>query len=223
MQAQAPSNTSIKLSSAKFSEIVMNVDDFYNLACRNGYFMPKRSCSAINELMILNIIQKQYWCPKYADIKLLPCVKAPTKSDLISKLQAFCAKKKLNIAWIDELHMPDKQWLVQVLATVAPEDEIFRKDYVAPPVRKRMRDIETIVLPKELLENMPVSTSKVKARRLKIMSEAFAAEKVQRLRDMRKHIEDEILEQEVRRDRYVQMKRAREKNVEEEKKLGGYN
>ena len=90
--------------------------------------------------------------------------------------------------------MPDKQWLVQVLATLSPEDEIFKKDYVAPPIRKRLRDIETIVLPKELFENMPQSMSKVKARRLKIMSEAFAAEKVHKLRDMRKHIEDEILE-----------------------------
>ena len=84
--------------------------------------------------------------------------------------------------------MPDKHWLVQVLATLSPDDEIFAKDYVAPPVRKRLRDIETILLPKELFEKMPVSTSKVKARRLKIMSEAFAAERVHRLRDMRKQI-----------------------------------
>jgi hypothetical protein len=34
------------------------------------------------------------------------------------------------------------------------------------------------------------------------MSEAFATEKASRLKDMRKTLEDEIIEQEVRRDKY---------------------
>jgi hypothetical protein len=83
---------------------------------------------------------------------------------------------------------------VDVLATVDPENEIFKKDYVAPPVRKRLRDIETNILPNELFEGLPQSTSKVKARRLKIMSEAFAKEKTVRLREMQKDIAEEILE-----------------------------
>ena len=81
-----------------------------------------------------------------------------------------------------------------MLATLSPDDEIFRKDYVAPPIRKRQRDIETIILPKEIFEGLPKSTSKVKARRLKVVSEAFAAEKAARLKEMRKQIDDEIIE-----------------------------
>ena len=61
-----------------------------------------------------------------------------------------------------------------MLATLKPDDEIFKKDYVAPLVRKRLQDVETIQLPKEIFEGLPKSTRKVKARRLKIMSEAFA-------------------------------------------------
>ena len=57
--------------------------------------------------------------------------------------------------------MPDKQWLVQVLGTLSPDDAIFAKDYVAPPVRKRLRDIETILLPKELFENMQIGRAHV--------------------------------------------------------------
>ena len=41
------------------------------------------------------------------------------------------------------------------------------------------------------------------------MSEAFAAEKASRLKDMRKTLEDEIIEQEVRRDNNQQMKKPR--------------
>ena len=106
----------------------------------------------------------------------------------------ICAKKKFNVAWIDEKHTPDKDWLVNVLATLDPENEIFNKDYVPPPIRKRMKDIETIVLRNELFEGLPLSTSKNKSRRLKIVSEAFAAEKASRLKEMRRNIEDEIIE-----------------------------
>jgi len=65
------------------------------------------------------------------------------------------------------------------------------------------------VLPNELFEGLPKSNSKVKARRLKIMSEAFAAEKVSSLQETRKHLENQILEQEIRRDKYHQMKKAK--------------
>ena len=114
--------------------------------------------------------------------------------------------------------------MISVLSTLNPEDEIFRKDYVAPPVRKRMRDIETIVLPNELFTDLPKSTSKVKARRLKIMSEAFAAEKASRLQAVQKEIFEEIVIQQDKMDKYQQLKRAKVMELpsrihEEEKKM----
>jgi hypothetical protein len=173
---------------------VKDINDFYNAALRNEYFLLKRSSSAVNEIMLFNVLQGLYWCPKFTDMKMKACVKAPVKDVLLQKIETLCAAKQYNIAWIDFQHMPDKDWMVKVIATLNPDDEIFRKDYVAPPVRKRLQDIETIVLPNEIFEGLPKSKSKVKARRLKIMSEAFAAEKASRLKEMRKNIDDEILE-----------------------------
>ena len=186
--------SSTAMSTAKFSTLVKCFDDLYEMAKRNDYYLPEKSSSSMNELSLLNIVQKIYWCPKVQDMRLKNCVKAPLKEVLLDKLRKICMAKGYNIAWIDETHTPDKKWLVDVLATVDPENEIFKKDYVAPPVRKRLRDIETIVLPNELFEGLPQSTSKVKARRLKIMSEAFAKEKTVRLREMQKDIAEEILE-----------------------------
>ena len=143
--------------------------------------------------MLYNIIQGNYWCPKTEEIRMKNCVKAPLKDVLIEKLTALCLEKSLNVAWIDAQHSPDKKWLVTVLATLNPGDEIFKKDYVSPPTRKRLRHIETIVLPNKFFEDMPKSTSKVKARRLKIVSEAFAAEKANRLKDMQKAIYEKIV------------------------------
>ena len=212
-----------KMSSSAFSQYVMSIADLYDMAVRNGYYMPKQSCSAVNELMLFNVLQGKYWCPKTDEIRMKSIVKAPLKEVILSKLMQVCTARNLNIAWIDEAHSPNKEWLVHVIATLDPHNEIFRKDYVPPPIRKRLRDIETIVLPNELFEGLPKSTSKVKARRLKIMSEAFAAEKASRLKDMRKTLEDEIIEQEVRRDKYQQIKRPKLMSdnplrIEEEKK-----
>ncbi len=161
MNTAAATTATKMMSSSKFSEFVMSMDDLYNMAVRNGFFLPKRKSSAINEIMIYNILQGHYWCPKYSEMRMLPCPKAPLKETLLGKLETLCFSKNYNIAWIDTQHMPDKEWMVSVLATLKPDDEIFRKDYVAPPVRKRQKDIETIILPNQLFENLPKSMSKV--------------------------------------------------------------
>jgi len=214
-----------KLTSAAFSDYIKDVHDLYVAALRNQYFLPKESSSAVNELMLHQVLQGVYWCPRYADIKLVPCVKAPVKEVLVAKARALCAARGHNVAWIDDKHQPDKAWLVAVIATLDPADEIFRKDYVAPPVRRRLQDVETIVLPDEIFAGLPKSKSKNKARRLKIVSQAFAVEKATRLREIRRTIDQEILEQEVRVDELRQRQQpkmmpppSRARDQEEEKR-----
>ena len=135
-----------------------------------------------------------YWCPKTDDIRMKSIVKAPLKEVILSKLMQVCTARKLNIGWIDEKHSPNKEWLVNVIATVDPSNEIFRKDYVPPPIRQRLQDIETIVLPNEVFDGLPKRTSKVKSRKLKVISEALATEKASRLKEMKRTIDDEIIE-----------------------------
>ncbi len=50
-----------KMSSSAFSQYVMSIADLYDMAVRNGYYMPKQSCSAVNELMLFNVFQEKYW------------------------------------------------------------------------------------------------------------------------------------------------------------------
>jgi hypothetical protein len=53
-----------KMSSSDFSKFVMGVEDLYNAALRNGYYLPNQNSSCINECTLLNILKKDYWCPK---------------------------------------------------------------------------------------------------------------------------------------------------------------
>ena len=123
------------MSSSAISQYVMSIQDLYDMAVRNGYFMPKQTCSAVNELMLFNVLQGKYWCPKTEDIRMKSIVKAPLKEVILSKLMQVCIDRNLNIAWIDDAHSPNKEWLVHVIATLDPTNEIFRKDYMPQPIR----------------------------------------------------------------------------------------
>jgi len=149
---------------------------------RNGYYLPLEKSSAVCEVMILQILQGVYWCPKYEQIRMKPCPRPPTKDALVFKLMEVCDLESYNIAWIDDKRLPDKKWLLDMLVTLSPTDPIFNKYYVAP---KPLKDVETILLPPDLLEDMPHSKSKAKARRLKVVSEAFAQEKTNCLKQLR--------------------------------------
>ena len=90
MTEAASNNTSKKMSSSKFSEFVMSMDDLYDMALRNGFYLPKRKSAAINEIMLFNILQGHYWCPKFQEIRLQSCLKPPMKEVLFSKILEIC-------------------------------------------------------------------------------------------------------------------------------------
>jgi hypothetical protein len=167
--------------------------ELYDSAIRNGYYLPKYKSGIITENYLTNVILGEIFCPKFSDIKLLPCPSPPDKETLIKWVNNIKSPtgKTFGIGYDD--HTPNKDWLVVILSTYRSDLKIFKKDYVAPPVRKRMRDIETIVLPDELFADMPKSTSKLKARRLKVVGQAFEAEKVNRLKETQKHFYEEII------------------------------
>lgn len=145
-----PAAAQTAMSSAQFGKHILCVGDLYNAALRNGYHLPMKSSSAINELMLVNVLKGLYWCPKAEHIRVKNCVKAPVKETLMGKLVSICLAKQFNIGWIDATHVPDKKWMVDIIGTFDPENEIFKKDYVAPSIRKRLKDVETIELPAEI-------------------------------------------------------------------------
>ena len=79
--------SSTAMSTAKFSTLVKCFDDLYEMAKRNDYYLPEKSSSSMNELSLLNIVQKIYWCPKTHEIRLKNCVKSPLKEVLMDKLR----------------------------------------------------------------------------------------------------------------------------------------
>lgn len=104
-----------KVTSSSFAGYIKKIAELNNLAMRNGYYFPSQKSSPVNELMVFQVLQGQYWCPKYADIKLKLCVRAPVKNVLIEKVMTFAKSNGLNVTSIDSVQHPDKDCLVTVL------------------------------------------------------------------------------------------------------------
>ena len=53
------------MMSAKFSEFVLSIDDLYNMDIRNGFYLPKQSSSAVNELMLPTTSKRTTGAPSF--------------------------------------------------------------------------------------------------------------------------------------------------------------
>ena len=97
-------------------------------------------------------------CPKYRDIKLLPCPRPPDKEVLIKYAEKAMAdySKSLGI----------KVRLLSIISTFDNQCEIFKKSYVPPPRIERIENKAKVSLPTDFLEGLPVSRKKHKVRRL---------------------------------------------------------
>jgi hypothetical protein len=99
---------------------------------------------------------------------------------------------------VDETHMPDKRWLLDFIATLAPHDEIFKKNYLPPVKETKLSELKTISLPSHFLQDLPQSTRHSRRKGLRISKEGIAGQKLERMKRLRKQIGDRILEEEVK-------------------------
>lgn len=63
----------VKLTVGEFSKLVVNTRDMYEAMVRNGWYLPRFKSTMITELYMNNVMSGKAFCPKFEDIKLLPC------------------------------------------------------------------------------------------------------------------------------------------------------
>lgn len=68
------------------------VDDYHEILLRNEYFLPKKS-SWMTKKQMLAIFLGNQWCPKYPNLVIRPCPKAPSKELLIEHVNKEIEKK----------------------------------------------------------------------------------------------------------------------------------
>ena len=154
--------------------------ELYDSAIRNGYYLPKYKSGIITENYLTNVILGEIFCPKFSDIKLLPCPSPPDKETLIKWVNNIKSPtgKTFGIGYDD--HTPNKDWLVVILSTYRSDLKIFKKDYVAPPRVVKSEDKPNIALPSDFLDNLPPTRKKTKAKRLTLISKGKKEGQIER-------------------------------------------
>jgi hypothetical protein len=128
----------------------------------------------ITEEYMRNVFTGKAYCPKYSEIKMLPCPRPPTVDVLLKKFHRICKDQNLVLVGVDESHMPDKQWLLNFIATLTFQDEIFKKNYLPPVKETKLSELKTINLPANFFQDLPQSTRRSRRKGLRIQKEGIA-------------------------------------------------
>jgi len=122
-----------------------------------------------NEEYMRQVIKGSSWCPLLAKITMLGCPRPPNKSVLLEKFWNFIHFNRFDLSCVyTDKHIPDKRWLLDVLATYCPEDEIFKKSYNPPERASKLSEIKTIEVPVDFMKDLPFSKRKTKRKGLRI-------------------------------------------------------
>ena len=105
-----------------------------------------------------------------------------------------------HTAGVDDVHIPDKRWLLDVIGTFAPDDEIFKKDYMPPARKNKLSEIKAIELPPSFLQDLSESTRRSKRKGLRLAKDGLAAQRLKRLRSLQKQIGDRIITEEAKKE-----------------------
>lgn len=135
---------------AAFKRYIGCREDLWEAAFRNGFVLPKVNASICTEEYLRKVIDEVYYCPKDVEIKSKNCFAPPSKQTLLEKLKKVAVTMKIDLGITDK-HVPDKSWMVKVLANLNCKDEIFAKDYIPPPVKRKKDDPKVISLPSGFL------------------------------------------------------------------------
>jgi hypothetical protein len=169
---------------AEFTRVISGKAELYESAIRNGFKLPSYKSGIVTETYITSVILGEIYCPKYSDIRLLPCPRPPDKDTLIGYARQIKIPGNKSLGIGDDDHTPDKEWLLMLLSTHKPDLKIFKKDYVAPPRVPKIDEKPSISLPSDFLKDLPVSRKKTKAKRLAIISKGKTESKLEHTKTM---------------------------------------
>jgi hypothetical protein len=155
----------------------------------------------VTEEFMRNVITGAAWCPLRKKIVMLGCPRPPTKHVLLEKFWDYVDTNQLKLVGVDrDKHSPDKRWLLDILATFTPSDEIFAKNYNPPERESKLSEIKTIEVPVDFMKDLPLSRRKSRRKGLRMQKEGLRVQKKMRLRMMQKKYADALLDEEVKED-----------------------
>jgi len=158
-----------------FTQLIRNTRDLYEACERNGYYLPKFKSTMITEDYMRHVMIGKSFCPKRVDIRMLPCPRPPNKEKLVEMFRVLAEHNEWRLIGFDDKHVPDKRWLLDVIATYAPDAPIFAKDYLPPVKASKLSEIKSIEVPLDFIRGLPLSQRKNRRKGLRLQKEGLRA------------------------------------------------
>ena len=129
-----------------------------------------------------------------------PCPRPPNKEVLVDMFKVLAEHNSWRLIGFDDKHFPDKRWLLDVIATFAPEANIFQKDYLPPVKASKLSEIKSIEVPTKFIRGLPMSQRKSRRKGLRLQKEGLRAQKKERFKIMSKKYANALLDEQVKED-----------------------
>jgi len=101
----------------------------------------------VNKAYLQNVLRKKFWVPHQNDVRIRNCPKPPPALVLVEKLLRQTDRMNVETGIVvAKRNLPNVEWMLLVLATLTPNDEIFGKSYM-PPQKVRKDSIAEAALP----------------------------------------------------------------------------
>lgn len=117
----------IQMDTISHSELIQRIgslENFYNILQQKGFYLPKKDSPYVTIDYLMKVASEGVLCFLRKNITLAYTVKKISKLDIFKELDEWAHKKKYNLGF-DMFHLPDKEFLLNVLLLVWPEHPYF--------------------------------------------------------------------------------------------------
>jgi hypothetical protein len=169
---------------------------------RDGWFLPKLG-SAVTIVYLQAVRARRFWCPRYVDVRLRPCLVPPTTKQLLAWIEEALRIQQANhpgrsvVSGFGGNKLPDAQWALAALSTLEPNHRIFGKGYVPDPPPLAAVNLAASAVPMVdnedgLFDNLPLRKGKPSKRTFLKQAKPSMAARLERLQARRARLDAQL-------------------------------
>ncbi|CAD8096634.1 unnamed protein product [Paramecium primaurelia] len=122
MQEEAES---LKISRSDANQLISSLESAYYGLLLQGKYLPKLASSIITSDYLLGVLFDKIYVTNLNEVQIGVLLKSVKKYEIIEELRKIPLQQK---SWrIDYKHLPDKDWITNVMKTLKPNHEFFQK------------------------------------------------------------------------------------------------
>ena len=214
--------------------------DLYHAMVANGFVMPGLKSQIVTLDFMESVRQKLVWCPKKEDLRQHPQIGQPPPiqefigaiQEAVNVIERQAAEDEDDPAYVLSLERlvelikaksAPKQWLIVVLAALAPDHQFFQKKYAfrKQPKQNALNELKVLANEDAFYDDLPLLPSGRKQRNIRLTKQQRLVLRIAHAKAQQDDLAKRLSELEKQMADSAQNEADRGDNPEEEKKAAG--